>query len=68
MRTEKRLNLCGSVDGFWWLRIGGTTHAVLAVLEAHICVHVAVSQDNNHRSWSRGSRLLPAPQRDDGEA
>ena len=68
MRSEKHIDLFGSVVSSWRLRIGGTRPAGLAIREAHICVDVAVSQDNNHSSWSRGSRLLPAPQRDDGEA
>jgi hypothetical protein len=68
MQAEKCLNLCASLAGSWWLRIAGTTsHAILAELEGHICIHVGVSTDN-HSSWSRGSHSLPVPQSRDGEA
>ncbi len=68
MRREKRLNLHGSVASSWWLRLAGiTSRAVLAELEAHIYIHVAVAQDNNS-SWSRSSHALPVPQSRDGEA
>lgn len=68
MRSEKRLNLHGSVAGSWWLQLAGvTSRAVLAELEAHICIHIGVSQDNQS-SWSRDSHSLPVPQSRDGEA
>jgi hypothetical protein len=68
MRSEKRLNLHGSVAGAWSLQLADiTSRAVLTELDAHVCIHVSVSQDN-HRSWSRGSHALPVPQSKEGEA
>ncbi len=67
MRTEKRLHVCGSAAGSWWLGLAGTTSHVVAELEAHVCIRVGVSSEI-HRSWSRGPRSLPAPQGEDAEA